>query len=62
VAALKPLALAVALLIARPAAADPVDRWRAEIAEASARFGVPKAVATPCLAGDQSHLTRARWG
>jgi len=41
VAALKPLALAVALLIATPAAADPVDHWRAEIAEASARFGVP---------------------
>jgi soluble lytic murein transglycosylase-like protein len=41
VAALKPLALAVALLVATPAAADPLDRWRAEIAEASARFGVP---------------------
>jgi soluble lytic murein transglycosylase-like protein len=43
VAALKPLALAVALLVAPPAAADPVDRWRAEIAEASARFAVPVA-------------------
>jgi len=43
VVALKPLALAVALLVARPAAADPVDRWRAEIAEASARFDVPVA-------------------
>jgi len=43
VAALKPFALAVALLIAHPAAADPVDRWRAEIAEASARFAVPVA-------------------
>jgi soluble lytic murein transglycosylase-like protein len=40
---LKPFALAVALLVATPAAADPVDRWRAEIAEASARFGVPVA-------------------
>lgn len=45
---LKPLALAVALLIATPAAADPlrtdpVSRWRVEIAEASARFGVPVA-------------------
>ena len=45
---LKPLALAVALLIAPPAAADPrrtdpVSRWRAEIAEASARFAVPVA-------------------
>jgi soluble lytic murein transglycosylase-like protein len=43
VATLKPFALAVALLVATPAAADPVDRWRAEIAEASARFGVPVA-------------------
>jgi soluble lytic murein transglycosylase-like protein len=43
VAALKSLALAVALLVATPAAADPVDRWRAEIAEASARFRVPVA-------------------
>jgi soluble lytic murein transglycosylase-like protein len=43
VAALKPLALAIALLFATPAAADPLDRWRAEIAEASARFGVPVA-------------------
>lgn len=42
-AALKPLALAVALLIAHPAAADPVDRWQAEIAQASMRFGVPMA-------------------
>ncbi|MHA6768978.1 lytic transglycosylase domain-containing protein [Sphingobium ummariense] len=42
-AALKPFALAVALLVATPAAADPVDRWRAEIAEASARFAVPVA-------------------
>lgn len=47
-AAVKPFALAVALLVATPAAADPprtdpVSRWRAEIAEASARFGVPAA-------------------
>jgi soluble lytic murein transglycosylase-like protein len=44
VAALKPLALTAALLVATPAAAaDPMDHWRAEIAEASARFGVPVA-------------------
>jgi soluble lytic murein transglycosylase-like protein len=48
VAALKSFALAVALLVATPAAADPprtdpVSRWRAEIAEASTRFGVPVA-------------------
>ena len=46
-AALKALAIAAALLVATPAAANPprdaVGRWRAEIAEASARFGVPMA-------------------
>lgn len=46
--ALKSFALVVALLVATPAAADPpgtdpVSRWHAEIAEASARFGVPVA-------------------
>ena len=45
---MKPLALVVALLVATPAAADPprtdpVSRWQAEIAEASARFGMPVA-------------------
>jgi soluble lytic murein transglycosylase-like protein len=43
VVALRTLALAVALFVATPAAADPLDRWRVEIAEASARFGVPVA-------------------
>ena len=33
--------IAIPLLITPPAAAEPVDRWRAEIVEASARFGVP---------------------
>lgn len=42
-AALRTLALAVPLFVATPAAADPLDRWRVEIAEASARFGVPVA-------------------
>lgn len=47
-AALRTLALAVALFVAHPVAADPprtdpVSRWHAEIAEASARFGVPVA-------------------
>ena len=31
----------VSLLVARPAAAQPADRWSSEIAEASARFGIP---------------------
>lgn len=42
-AALRTLTLAVALFVATPAAAHPLDRWRVEIAEASARFGVPVA-------------------
>jgi len=29
------------LMVAAPARADPIDRWRAHIAEASARFGIP---------------------
>lgn len=35
--------LAAALAAATPAAADPVDRWSAYIAEASARFAIPEA-------------------
>lgn len=47
-AALRTLALGLALLFAAPAGAnspgsDPVARWHIEIAEASARFGVPVA-------------------
>ncbi len=47
-AALRTFALAAALLVATPAAADPprldpVSRWHSEIIEASARFGVPAA-------------------
>jgi soluble lytic murein transglycosylase-like protein len=34
---------AVALAVAAPAAAGPVDRWSGQIAEASGRFGVPQA-------------------
>jgi soluble lytic murein transglycosylase-like protein len=41
VAALKTALLAVSLLWAAPAAADPLDRWSPHIAEASSRFGVP---------------------
>ena len=47
-AALRTLAVAIALLAATPAAADPprtdsVSCWRAEIVQASLRFGVPVA-------------------
>lgn len=41
-AALRTTILAVSLLWATPAAADPLDRWSAHIAEASSRFGVPR--------------------
>jgi len=39
--ALGRLALAVALVVASPAQADPVTRWRVFTSEASSRFGVP---------------------
>lgn len=39
--ALRLLAVALALLAARPAHADQVERWRPYVAEASARFGIP---------------------
>ena len=37
------MGLAAALLLAAPVAADPVTQWHAEIAAASARFGIPRA-------------------
>lgn len=40
-AALRSALLALALLWASPAAADPLDRWSLHIAEASSRFGMP---------------------
>lgn len=41
-APLKTLVIAATLAGAAPADADPLDRWGSEIAEASARFGVPR--------------------
>ena len=41
--AVKLAVLALALVVASPAAADPVDRWSEYVAEASNRFGVPEA-------------------
>lgn len=35
------IALGIALVVTPPAMADPVHHWQAEIAQASARFGVP---------------------
>ena len=40
--ALRGMVAAVALMIAVPAWADPVDPWRAIVAEASGRFGIPQ--------------------
>jgi soluble lytic murein transglycosylase-like protein len=39
--ALRFASAALALLVATPAHADPIDRWRPLVAEASARFGIP---------------------
>ena len=41
-AALRSLAIAAAVFLASPAAAQAVDRWSGHIAEASIRFGVPE--------------------
>ncbi len=41
-ARLKLVGVALALMVATPARADPVAEWRSHIAEASARFGVPE--------------------
>jgi soluble lytic murein transglycosylase-like protein len=41
VARLKAISAVAALLCAAPAPADPIDRWSGQIAEASARFGIP---------------------
>jgi len=64
VAALRTLAAAAALLVAAPAAADPprdaVARWRAEIAEASVRFGVPVAWIERVIRAESSGQTMLR--
>jgi len=41
VGALMRLALAAGMVFARPAHADPIDRWRGIVEEASVRFGIP---------------------
>jgi soluble lytic murein transglycosylase-like protein len=41
--ALKLVSAALALVLATPAQADSIARWRPHIAEASARFGIPEA-------------------
>ena len=39
---LKSFAIAAALVASTPAGADPIDQWNRNIAEASARFGIPR--------------------
>lgn len=61
-AALRTLALGFALLVAAPAGAssqgiDPVARWHAEIAEASARFGVPVAWIEQVMRAESGGMT-----
>jgi soluble lytic murein transglycosylase-like protein len=41
-APLKSVAIAAAVMVISPASADPIDRWNHNIAEASARFGIPR--------------------
>jgi soluble lytic murein transglycosylase-like protein len=57
VAALKSLVASVALAVAMPAHADPVDRWRPFIAEASARFGIPVAWIERVMRAESRGLT-----
>lgn len=57
--ALRAFVAALALLAATPAAADPVERWRPCIAEASMRFGVPEDWIERVMraeSGGQTHL------
>jgi soluble lytic murein transglycosylase-like protein len=62
-AALTRLAIGFALLAATPAganspASDPVARWHPEIAEASARFGVPEAWIARVIRAESGGMTR----
>jgi len=55
--ALKWAAVAAMIATATPAHADPVDRWRALIAEASARFDVPAAWIERVMRAESRGLT-----
>lgn len=52
------LIAALAFLAAAPASADPVDRWSGHVAEASARFGVPKAWIRRVIRAESGGRTR----
>jgi predicted dienelactone hydrolase len=67
VAALRVSFAALALVIAAPAHAGSVERWRPHIEEASARFGVPaewieRVEDGRRWAGARSSAAPARWG
>jgi soluble lytic murein transglycosylase-like protein len=55
--ALKASVLGLLLLAASPAAAEPVDRWRSLIVEASARFGVPERWITRVMRAESAGRT-----
>ena len=52
------LAIAVALLLAVPARAHPVDQWRGLIAEAALRFDVPEAWITRVMSAESAGQTQ----
>lgn len=52
------LAIAVALLLAEPARANPVDQWRGLIAEAALRFDVPEAWITRVMRAESAGQTQ----
>ena len=57
-AALRLVILAGASLLAMPAQADPVTRWRPYTEEASSRFGVPLAWIERVMAAESGGMTR----
>jgi soluble lytic murein transglycosylase-like protein len=52
------LAIAVALLLAEPARANPVDQWRGLIAEAALRFDMPEAWITRVMRAESAGQTQ----
>lgn len=55
--ALRPLAVAIALVLAAPANADNVDRWRPYTAEAAARCNVPVAWIERVIRAESAGMT-----
>ena len=59
-ARLKLVGVALALMVATPARADPVAEWRSHIAEASARFGVPSSWIRKVIRAESGGATEIR--